>query len=238
MLLVMTVKTVSTQADCPNEEDYSPCTCYRYDDPSRNPSVNCASNLSEISSVFKRTTAADIEVISIDLVETDPIKIIPADLINNHRAEYISIGCASINNQPLKVDSQAFRSSKDLINGVQSYNCDLNQFNFEFMSGFNLLSAVSFNRVSNFGRANWTSFPNNLPSMIDFYIYGSTGLNEWVTFPRLTRGFTFVSLISDGIQNEAMSRILNWTLQYSANTLIYLTRRPPKSGHFFTLRWH
>jgi len=215
VFLVMTVKTASAQADCPNEENYSPCTCTRSNGGVH---VTCYEiALAEVATVFERTTTADLYQFDLYLSPTDPTKTIPEDLLNNHRTAYIDIYCRPAGS-PLIVDSQAFRSSQNLMNEMYLRDCDMNQLNFDFLSGFDKVWHIGFQSMSNVGQANWASLPQ-LPSFISLYIDRSNGLNEWSAFPQLARGLTYLFFRENDIQDDAMNRILNWTIQYSANTL-------------------
>ena len=201
----------AAQADCPNGEDYSPCTCsMSY--------IDCKNaTLSQVSSVFRRTTAADLGIFTLHLSQADANEMIPPDLLNNHRAQTISIDCPR-NDFYLRVDPQAFRSSKDTTERIYNLNCDMSRLDFKFLTGFVQLDLIDFRTVASFGMANWSSFPP-LPKFDKLYIYSSTGLNEWTTFPQLVKGLTNLLLQHCDIQDEAMDRILNGTVQYSADTL-------------------
>jgi len=223
MFLVMTVRRASAQADCPNEENYSPCTCTRFNGTGgvQNYWVTCTEiALAEVASVFERTTTADLDRFELYLSPTDPTKTIPADLLNNHQTLWTYIYCRPAGS-PLIVHSQAFRSSQNLMKQIYLRDCDMSQLNFDFLSGFNKVYDIDFWSMSNVGQANWASLPQ-LPSFDSLRIYQSTGLNEWISFPQLATEITSLSLSTNDIQDEAMNRILNWTFHYSANTLNYL----------------
>ena len=206
------------QSECPDGEDYSPCTCRRFSPPDGPSFITCSEvSLAQVSSVFKRTTTADLEGLNLELL-ADPIDIIiPMDLLSNHRARSITISCPSTR-YSLKIDPQAFRSSKLLTESFDLMKCDTSLLDFNFLSGFDRLGSLMFSSMSNFDRANWMSLPP-LRNLENFYIDSSTALNEWKTLPQLTKGLNQLYLKSNEIQDEAMDRILNWTVQYSAETL-------------------
>jgi len=227
MLLVMTVRKAGAQADCPNEENYSPCTCTRSTDIGgvQEYRVMCYEiALAEVASVFKRTTTADLYRFTLYFSPTDPTKTIPADLLNNHRTEVTLIYCRPTDS-PLIVDSQAFRSSQNLMTVLFLRDCDMSQLNFDFLSEFNKIWRIGLESMSNVGQANWASFPQFLPSFNSLLIRKSTGLNEWSAFPQLAGGSADLYLSTNDIQDDAMNRVLNWTFQYSANTLNSLDLR-------------
>ena len=206
----------AAQVDCPNGEDYSPCECTR-SSPDSLPNIDCRRiNLEQVAAVFNRTTAAELDRFSLFL--SDSVQIIPADLLSNHRTRYIRIECPGIIEYSLRVDPQAFRSSKDTTQQIDISYCLMNRLDFEFMSGFNRVTETHFSGMSYVNLANWTSFPE-LPNLDQFSIFSSKGLNDWTTFPKLVKGLSYLSLSYNAIQNDAMDRILNWTVQYSADTL-------------------
>ena len=208
----MLVDPASGQAnECPNGEDYSPCRCEFSGDSTR---ITCATTLEQVSNVFRRTIAADLDAISLELVSADANGTIPADLLSNHRALGIEIYY-----KPIRVDPQAFRASKDFTEFIKLAEMVMDGFDFTFMTGFSRLVSTQIARPSNIISADWTSWPL-LPSLESFSIFQSKGgLNDWTTFPRLSRGLNRLDLSYNEIQDEAMDRILNWTVQYSADTL-------------------
>ena len=222
-MFLLLIDPISAQADCPNGEDYSPCTC-KIVAPDRPSLVVCnKTSLAEVSRVFQRTTSAELEKFTLELPSTsDPTEIIPMDLLNNHRAISIGITCPSPG-YSLKIDPQAFRSSKPVTRAIYINDfCDMNQLNFQFLSGFDQIHTAGFSSVSNFDRADWASFPT-LPALKEIVIRQSTGLNEWTAFPKLSSGLlTDLTLVSCDIQDEAMDRILNWTVQHAADSLEFL----------------
>ena len=203
---------------CPSGEIYFPCECYR-NNPSAGLQVICYRiPLEEVYNVFRRTYSTYLERFVLDLLPSESPKIIPADLINNHTADRIEISCKS---GSLRADQQAFRSSKNTTTWLIITNCDLTGLDFGFLSGFDQLSLTYFSGLSNIGAANWNSFPSLL-SLNELTIYKSAGLNEWTSFPRLTRGLDRVHIQECDIQDAAMDRVLNWIAQSSVDTLLRL----------------
>ena len=220
MIFLADPVTSASPIDCPNGQDYSPCECFP-PVSERLDQIECRNiSLQDISGIFRRTTPADFDHFSLSLSPAEPSEIIPADLLNNHRVGGISINCPS-NDVYLRVDSKAFRSSIDTASSIYFSNCDMSRLDFQFLAGFFQIIDINFREMSNFGLANWASLPI-FPSLNEIYIQRSTGLNEWMTLPPLAKGLNFLNLYGNDIQDEAMDRILNWTLQYSADTLQYL----------------
>ena len=174
--------------------------------------------LTKVSNVFKRTPTAELEKFSIYLLPADRNEVIPRDVLNSHRVRNIEITCDDSANFYLRVDPQAFGSSRNTTRSIHFYHCDMSRLNFDFLTGFHQIHYIWFPRTLNIGLANWASFPL-LPSLERFSISYSTGLNEWTTFPKLGRGLNRLELYSNDIQDAAMDRILNWAEQHSADTL-------------------
>lgn len=202
------------QADtsCPNGEDYSPCFCYSGE------TVTCQTSLLSVADVFQRTTPANLTDFIIYLNEI--ALAVPMDFLNNHQVtrQIYFRG----NNTLLRIDPDAFRSSKATVTSVKFEYCDTSRLDFDFLSGFENLSELNFKKVVNVGKANWASFPSPLPHLNSFTIEGSEGLNEWNTFPQLSQGLENIWLRSNDVGDLGLDGILNWTLKYSSNTLLNL----------------
>ena len=173
--------------------------------------------LAEVSGIFKRKTPANLEGFVLDLSQSDPTKTIPMDLLSDHRTRVVEINCPS-SDYFLMIDPQAFRSSKNTTESVNFFLCNMSRLDFDFLAGFDRITYTSFIGMSSFDQADWASFPL-LPSLYWIFVYGSKGLNDWTTLPQLARGLTWLQLQASEIQDVAMDRILNWTLQSSADTL-------------------
>ena len=235
-----------SQINCPNREDYSPCTC-EFTDESQEYSITCSDvPLVDIVGVFNRTTPADLN--SFDLyMSQESSQDIPANLLNNHRVNsVIDLHCQSKNrNNLLRVDPDAFRSSKNVTKSFALNFCDISQLEFNFLNGFDTLSTLNLFTVANIHLADWAqSFPT-LPSLNNLVIYNSTGMNDWTTFPRLSLGLVNLFLSANQLSDDSMDRILNWTLEYSSsNTLMSLfvrknnlTRIPAQIPNFKSLMY-
>ena len=165
MVDIFIVDPANTQSDGPNGEDYFPCTCNEWG------SVFCHNvTFDEIARVFRRTTPAYIYYFSLKPSLADANEMIPPDLLNNHRVtEYLNIYCYS-NGFSLRVDPQAFRSSKNTTESIHFHYCDTNGFNFQFLSGFDKLIEANFYRLSKVGLADWASFPTLANLYIEFVL--------------------------------------------------------------------
>ena len=214
---------VGSQTACPNNEDYFPCTCYRSSSSNslHMPQVVCINvTFAQVSNIFKQKTSTVLESFSLELNPADANTIVPTNLLNNHQAQNLHITCSNQNDY-LMVDSQAFRSTQNTTKMVYFSVCDMSRLDFRFLTGFAELGSIKFWKMSKVGLANWATIPP-LPNLDSFYITSSTGLNEWTTFPSkfiTHQGLNTLSLYANEIEDETMDRILNWTLQHSANTL-------------------
>ena len=225
----------SAKVNCPNGEDYSPCSCgswspfiipssLSFDNISSN--VECTTGyratLADVSNVFNRTAPSEIRGFMLYLYTqsaTDSRKIIPMDLLSNHRALSIDITCSSSTDMSIIINPQAFRSSRNTTRNFMFFFCDISRLSFNFLTGFVQITSILFSTTKHVDQANWASFPTSLPSLETFSISSSTGLNEWTIFPKLSRGLSRLSLHSNEIQDAAMDRIINWTVAYSVDTL-------------------
>lgn len=197
---------------CPNGDNYSPCTC------SYGQVVYCkGKSLVEVRDAFSRTRAANLTEVHLEPYWTD--EVIPADLFGgtSRQIGYIELVC-SRESQSLKVDPDAFRSVRNGTTRLAIQGCDTSRMNFTFLTGFNRLTQLWIYQSSGL-RLSLPTLPSHLPSLSELFIYGCKGLNDWTKFPDLTRGLTTLKLHNNGLQDEAMDRILDWALDFSAETL-------------------
>ncbi len=137
----------------------------------------------------------------------------------NKKLETLAILCPNRQNNPLRVDIDAFRSSSQSLSVLSIEKCDLSRLDWSFLTGFNNLAQLSIQYSSNLHQT-FATLPS-LPSLIQFDLYSVTDLNQLVTFPRLTSGGIVSSSIhyNYDLGDEAMSRILDWLLPTSASTM-------------------
>lgn len=93
-----TIPTLPRNADCPNEEDYSPCVCVPNGELYYNLVCDNVS-MEETNQVFSRTTPA--EFISFKITTDD--KTIPNDLMHLSQAREIALNCMSGDFETLKL---------------------------------------------------------------------------------------------------------------------------------------
>lgn len=199
MLLAM------AQQDCPNGEDYSPCTCLP------DLEIQCDRvKASVIQDVFSRTSAIDLN--RFEMTQSPEENVIPADLLGNKRFRTIVLLCPADDHTP-KIDSRALLSSAEHTTGLWIDGCDLTLFDFTFLTGFDRLEDLRIYWSSNVHRAEWANQPI-LPSLSQLTINNCPGLNDWTRFPLLAKGLNGFYLHGAlDVQDEAMDRILNWILR-------------------------
>ena len=209
--MTLLIGPTASQFGCPYGEDYRPCTCYYYDGIY---DINCDRVLiSDIAVIFRRRTSIDLGTITILRLESDD-EIIPADLIDDHRA--LKIDLKAYPTPLLRIDPQAFRSSKNYAQSFQSSYYDIGELDFNFLDGFDQLYSISFDLASNVHLANWTSLPP-LRNLTGLGIGSSRpDLNEWTTFPNLIRGLKYMILEKNQLNDEVLIRIMNWAEIFSS----------------------
>lgn len=199
---------------CPNGDNYLPCMC--------GPGFVQCEGVLEAVSVFNRTRPSRLTVFNLTISEQNPtnITIIPNKFLNKHQIEILDIKFVkSSYRNSLRIEPGAFSYSKNFTKWIVLEGCELSQLDFKFLTGFDSLSTVEFVSTFNVHLAKWTSMPSMLPNLAHLAIHNSTGLNEWETFPSLSRGLKVLDLNNNEIQSGPLDRILNWSVGHSGNTL-------------------
>ena len=195
-------------------EDFSPCTC------SNGQIVYCKEKpLADVRIAFQRTsrTATNLTEVHLEPYWTD--EVIPENLLggSNRRIGYIELVC-SRPNQALKVHPNAFRYIRNGTTRMAIQGCNTSRMDFAFLSGFNRLTQLWIYESSGL-ESSLATLPENLSSLSELYVYECKGLNEWTKFPDLVKGLTTLKLHNNGLNDEAMDRILDWALDTSGETL-------------------
>ena len=180
--------------------------------------------IDKVKEVFGRTKRTAFNSITLNISSSD--EYIPADILSNKRTEHLNLICNSNDeNIELKVDINAFRSTKNLTKTLSIHNCDGIQLDINFLSGFDHLTNLTFDTVTNIQ----DFFPKlpSLPSLTVFVLNYVSGLVDIQTLPNLVNGLKYVGVTpheDDEVWNdETMDSILEWLLLSSANTLEYLS---------------
>jgi len=145
---------------------------------------------------------------------------IPADLMGNQTAGFISISCPSAltdKKYQLEVDLESFQYSGQLTTAFSISGCELDLLDLSFLTRFEVLSDLFFGDSINV-QTSLMSLPV-LPSLTYLAIvrcpdFGSTNL-----FPKLNSGLTELLVGENGWNDEIMSRILDWTLESSIDSM-------------------
>ncbi len=185
--------------DCP--EDYAPCTCKVSYEGLR---VTCSEvSVQEIVDVFNRTTARDLYTFNMQWTRTTLETVtIPSDLLGDSRAEVIGVNCPSKVTPlvSLRIDNDAFRSSRDYAVGFLTFYCDWSQqLDLHFLAGFNHLTILEIGLATDL-RAIGT-LPS-LPALTKLHVMDSTGLVE---FPDLAPAVLQVLFLNGNQMDNAMA---------------------------------
>ena len=201
--------------------DFSPCVCSAgY--------VHCGDILpSYIATSFEQKKNASNEIEILQLVLPYSEQLIPANLLGENRVKNeIKLYCESLSAKPLRIDSDAFKASRDYLkDSLWIQVCDLAGLDFNFLKGFHQLEYLALLTVANVHLINWPSLPP-LPGLKTLNIESGTGLNGWTQFPALGQGFLELLLSNNAIDDASIDRILQWlSNEPSANTLYEIDLR-------------
>lgn len=218
--------------DCPGV-DYSPCRCRDMSKESFGQGILSFFGLSQSKSVFRvvcnrvliaqvkdafsRTTTRDLDriVLNIAPFETSAI---PADLLSDSRASEIRINCVETLN-PLLIDENSFRSSRNVANKIEISGCDLKQQpNFAFLKGFQVLSNLKVENSSNFN--SFQGIPSQLRSLS---IENSRGFDNLADGSKISLpGLDRLSLNQNGFGDVTTAKILKTFAESSKESLTFL----------------
>lgn len=239
VLMASSFNLIQSQSTCPNQDDYSPCTC----SGGFPNTITCSgADMLGVKDVFTKTKPV-FDLLQVDLrpIATD-VAGIPANVLAYKRAKFLAIRCPTSDYQ-LKIDYDGFRNSEVDMFQVTIQYCDFSLLNLAFLEGFNSLTSLVLTSNINVHRAFATLRP--LPSLQTLNLYNSKGLNEanWNYPSPLVKGLTDLDCGANGLENAAATRLLNWlSLSPSTNTLklVYLdsnslTQVPSGIGNFLNL---
>ena len=157
---------------------------------------------------------------SIKLTLLDEDELIPENILGNKKTEKLVIEYNYGSNQVIKVDVNAFQSTKYYTKTLELKNIDSSQLDLGFLFGFNQLTDLTFHNFHHIQK----SLPNLplLPKLTGLDFINVTGLNDsTITFPTLSSGGlkTFKFNFSVTHTDASVSRMLDWILLSSAKTL-------------------
>ena len=235
-----------SKINCPNREDYSPCICPYKKDMEQEDILLWCPNIppDDIKSTFKVTTPAIFKLIVISITPVGGISLeIPADVFVAHKVFQISIlfrlDNADVYVKPyLKVNEDAFRSSRNITQEIIIISFDLHWLNFSFLTDFNKLNTLYIKDCDNFHLHNLPF----LPALETINIIDCKNLSDWKNFPILINGLKRLELSGDWLSDGVIDGILEWIIKSSNETLRKLelennclTRIPPTLKSFSRL---
>jgi len=177
--------------------------------------------MKNIKEFFQRThLVTDNQFRSIKLSLLNGDELIPANILGNKKTEKLVIEYNDGSNHVIKVDVNAFQSTKYYTNTLELKNIDSSQLDLGFLFGFNQLTVLRFHNFHHIQK----SLPNLplLPKLTSLELYNVVGLNDAnIIFPTLsTGGLETFKFIKSGMHSDAsVSRMLDWILLSSAKTL-------------------
>ena len=208
----MLLNIANAQNNC-GGQNLSPCICAS----SFNNYIKCDRvPMEEVRQVFARINLPVIDQLDLILSATEDT--IPDDILSDQQVDSISLLCHSPQNI-LKVDRDAFRSSRSFAKGVSIGDCDLSQLNFNFIEGFNRLASLGFDSTPNLQPTLASTLPD-LPALIYFTVSKCPDFGrEGGQFPTLSLGLNSLYVYNNNWDDDQMGRVLDWALQSSANSL-------------------
>jgi len=150
---------------------------------------------------------------------------IPADILGNKKTEELNI-YYDWNQSPnaiLKVDVNAFQSTKNYTKSLKFSNIFSSQLDLEFLSGFDQLTQLELVNVNHFQKT-LPTLPY-LPKLTSLKLYRVKWLKDsTLIFPRLSSGgLKKLEIMRSETNHASISRTLDWILLTSAKTLETLT---------------
>lgn len=170
--------TIATAQDCPYDcpYDLSPCSCYRSSNFDCQSLITCDNvSMADVAAVFQSKPAMNITRLILRIrPEGDAI---PADLLGQSRLTNELMVYGPQNDPLLKVDPNAFRSSKNSsLNYVFLSNFDLSQMDFDFLADFPSVGTLIFDSLLNLDRSLQT-LPF-LPTLADLHFHYCSDMNK------------------------------------------------------------
>lgn len=145
---------------------------------------------------------------------------IPSDLLGDSRAQLIGVSCPSKVSSlvPLRMDKDAFRSSRDYAIGFVTFYCDWSQqLDLQFLDGFHSLTILELGLATDIqaiGRL------PTLPALTKLHVMDSTGLVE---FPDLSPASLQALFLNGNQMDDALAaRMLNSVISTPTTRLFTL----------------
>ena len=193
-----------------------------------------------IANIFATTQPVSVSIkLMLTLNPNDDI--IPMNLLGSKFADAITLRCLT-NSFKLRVNQDAFSTSRNYATSVTINNCDMAEANLAFMNGFNAMASLYLNANINL-KFSLATLPYPLPNLNYLNMYNSKGLNDMKYYPTpLTKGLVYLDLGSNDLDDEGANRLLEWITKSSFNTLQtlyadynFLTQIPIQIPNFVAL---
>jgi len=209
----------------------------------------------EVENFFNRTSFHYLKSAKVTFQPRENETLIPEDVVGTKRILDIRIGFSEyyqLQNvtfieyyKMLKVDADAFRSTKSYTEIFTIENIDCTHLDLGFLSGFDRLTNLTFYSINNIHHC-LPSLPP-LPSLAKLHFVYCYEMNELKYFSALNNRLKDVSFVGGKINDETVDRIMDQLLRSSANTLeqleiswmhgaVQVTRVPQNIGSFKALR--
>ena len=182
--------------------------------------------LDEVQKAFNRTAVFGLASVTLTLQpyifsETH----IPEDVFGTKQVRDIRIqypdGLVEHSSLILKVDANAFRSSKSYTHEFTINFIDCTQLDLGFLAGFDRLTKLALFNIDNIQHCLPGLLP--LPRLTTLDIEYCTGMDKLNSFPTLKNGLKEVKFMGSAYNDETVDRLMDWILLSSANTLKEMT---------------
>jgi len=195
--------------------------------------VNCE-NLSvlEVFGAFRRSPFRNKEIdkftfnIKRPSSSSHPSVELPEDIIDDHQIGSIRLYCPEEDKSSvrisLRIDMNAFRYSQNFTTEIVLRGCDLGDLDLSFLKGFDQLKTLSIDRATDFHKSFVTLPPLKILNRLSLRACTEDVTEKvWTKFPPpLVHGITELCLsYHDDLDDSILSRILDWVLVSSADTL-------------------
>ena len=168
--------------------------------------------------------------------------ILPSNFLAGHTiAELLELDC-SYNH--FIIDPDAFVSSRNSLRSIAFLGCDLNGWDFSFLTGFNQLKILRLEYPSNIGKPQWRTV-EIIPSLVSLHLDAENPdcWTDWINNgPRFINGLKEAIFTANCLEDELTDQIVQYLLDSSAQTLMKLelwdvgvTRIPPAISSFTKL---
>lgn len=179
--------------------------------------------VAHIQEVFLRTSRTTFDTIRLNILPSD--KEIPEDILANKRAINLNIVSETTEDfEVVKIDPNAFRSTKNFTKTIEMYGFDCSQLDLTFLFGFDQLINLTLLSLTNIEYSLPTLPP--LPSLSFLDLTDVEGLEEMEIYPDLVNGLKYAAFVPDEGStwtDSTISNVLDWVLLSSADSLEHLT---------------